>query len=203
MVSLIGGYYYFWKQWRATLGLREECYYNYTVCISPPNSENFTLLLPLPVIINITDWSEFIEKPKVDGQLPPFIENLTIYGNATYDVIDTERGKALKVVGNGKVDIFTENYIKHQKKYIVLSMIHKEQGEIFYYIYSNVSFPSPGCKIYIDWWCDVHLQAKGDGYFYPGRITCDIAQYDTWVKGVRIKEAGWNLVTGSCGLMVA
>ena len=198
--------YYVWSQLPPWPELKEKCYYNYTVRISPPNDENFTLFLPLPVIINVTDWSKFIETPSTtDSQIPAFIENLTVCGNATYDVINTEKGFALKVVGNGKVDIFLEGHIEHQKEFILLSMIHKYQGGIFYSVYSNTSFPSPGCEIYIDWWCDIHLQAEGNNsYFYPGRIICEIREYENMEKeGVKVEEMGWHSVTGTCGLIVS
>ena len=66
--------------------------YEFEIELEPNNSSKFEVYVPL--LINIDN-----------NEISPLMDDLTVKGNATYEIIETIHGDALRIIGNNKITI--------------------------------------------------------------------------------------------------
>jgi len=107
---------------------------DYRISIQTEKRIEYTLYLPLPLYNDSTST---------------VMENLgNIFGDAEYEIIDTEKGEALKIVGNGSVTLYFTERLKIERNATELSLINSSiitspsaRIENIYWLYFNSSSP--------------------------------------------------------------
>lgn len=163
--------------------------YEYEMQIVPEEKGNYTLYVP--VIIN------------EDGSVSELMQDINIIkGNATYEIIDTEHGKALKIVTDEEVRIKSSG----QKRILwpYLSMLNatkedrvQENGEVEFWVYCDKPVGSKNITLNIyfsaEVWSDTYnglgMQKLNSGNFKDEQIE-DVTVVTGWQKvpGYILKE---------------
>ena len=137
-----------------------------------------------------TDYTLYLPLPVKNGTCSPIINHLeVIKGNAQFEEINTSKGKALKVLGNGSIEIYANEYLNFEKGY-ALTMLNSSsinpsngQTENRYWIYFNSS--SSVNMTLISVYSEGHR--KGDHKYI----------HDNWAEFTNMTPVnGWQLVDG-------
>ena len=155
--------------------------YEYEVQILPEEKGNYTLYVP--VIVN------------EDGSVSELMQDINIIkGNATYEIIDTEHGKALKIVADEEVRIKSSG----QKRILwpYLSMLNatkeeriQENGEVEFWVYCDKPAGSKNITLNIYFsagvWSDTYnglgMQRSNSAHFKDEQIE-DVTVVTGWQK---------------------
>jgi len=107
---------------------------DYRISIYPEKRIEYILYLPLP---------------RYNDSTSPVLENLgNIFGDAEYEIIDTEKGEALKIVGNGSVTLYFTERLEIERNATGLSLTNSSiitspsaRIENTYWLYFNSTSP--------------------------------------------------------------
>ena len=122
--------------------------YEYTIEIIVSQSENYTIYVPVPLV-----WSD--AGPHLKEVSDDVVKKLRVVrGNANFSLIDTEKGKALRITGNNNTRIEGFSYVPTAvlRNPLTLSVSNYTWNDTFrkYWIYADIDGDDSNLRLSIE-----------------------------------------------------
>ncbi len=157
--------------------------YEYKLLITPKDVENYTLYVPIAI--------------NEDGSVSELMDDLHITkGNASYEIIETEYGKVLKIVANGEVNFESSGKRRIPMPHLSMLNVTEEgeqaSGDVEFWVYCDKPIDSDNITL------TLHLSAEVWRDWYNGlgmHKWYSYTEREEQIEDVAITQ-GWQKVHG-------